>query len=306
MSSAEKVPKGCHDRDTMARQSCKTAPIQLRLEQAERPPTITKGKEMEITNNNGHEETPAEENEPLYPGEFESMKFMVADSLKKIQEMEEQATATREQHTADIRDMEAKAEREREEWVRTRDLAEHRHNERHERNEAQRERLQALLDEIRATDIGEAYEAKTNAEAQVTHANERAERARQIADQALTEKVRALASVEGGDDIHPEDPRVRHIWRRASRIASANGFCQEYDKIASGLGLPELEFDYSGDVSVRVSAYVSIPVSGQATREDIANNDIADQITTDDIIENLDRYTIEWEIDEVNVELEED
>ena len=268
--------------------------------------TITKGKKMDITNNNGHEETPAEENEPLYPGEFESMKFMVADSLKKIEEMEAQATATREQHTTDIREMEAKAEREREEWVRVRDLTEHRHNERHEREQAHRERLEKLLDEIRATDIGEAHQAKTEAEAMVTRANERVEQARRIADQALTEKVRALASVEGGENIHPEDPRVLHIWRKASRIASANGFCQEYDKIANGLGLPELEFDYSGDVGVRVSAYVNVPVSGRATREDIANNDIADQISTDDILENLDRFSVEWEIDEVNVEMEED
>jgi hypothetical protein len=107
--------------------------------------------------------------------------------------------------------------------------------------------------------------------------------------------------VNGSPDIEPKDPRVAHIWRKAARIATAAGFCTEYDRIADALGLPEVEFDYSGYVSVRVSAYVSVPVSGTATRQEIADGEVDWSIDNDDIVSELDGDSIEWEVDEVDI-----
>jgi hypothetical protein len=165
---------------------------------------------------------------------------------------------------------------------------------------------QARIDELLETEAGKAWVEVEEMKRQVTRAEEFAERYKGRMTQAESDRDRALASVAGGEDIHPADPRVAHIWRKASRLATANQFCSEYDKIAEALGLPEVKFDYSGYVSVRVSAYVSVPVSGTATRRQIADGDIADEVDTDDILQALDSSDIEYDIDEVNVEADDE
>lgn len=175
-----------------------------------------------------------------------------------------------------------------------------------ERWHAELQAKQERLDQVLATDQGTAYAEVEEMKRQVTRAEEFAERYKGRMTQAESDRDRALASVAGGEDIHPADPRVAHIWRKASRLATANQFCSEYDKIAEALGLPEVEFDYSGYVSVRVNAYVSVPVSGTATRRQIADGDIADEIDTDDILQALDSSDIEYDIDEVNVEADDE
>ena len=182
-----------------------------------------------------------------------------------------------------------------------------------ERMTTQRDRLYAELqakqdriDSLLETEAGKAWAEVEEMKRQVTRAEEFAERYKGRMTQAESDRDRALASVAGGEDIHAHDPRVAHIWRKASRLATANQFCSEYDKIAEALGLPEVEFDYSGYVSARVSAYVSVPVSGRATRRQIADGDIADEIDTDDILQALDSSDIEYDIDEVNVEADDE
>jgi multidrug efflux pump subunit AcrA (membrane-fusion protein) len=172
----------------------------------------------------------------------------------------------------------------------------------HAEVQAKQERIEALLE----TDQGKAWAEVEEMKRQVTRAEEFAERYRGRMTQAESDRDRALASVAGGEDIHPADPRVAHIWRKASRLASANQFCSEYDKIAEALGLPEIEFDYSGTVSVRVSGYVNVPVSGRATRQEIADHEIEPDISTDDILANLEHHSIDWEIDEIEVEADDD
>lgn len=182
-----------------------------------------------------------------------------------------------------------------------------------ERMTTQRDRLYAELqakqdriDSLLETEAGKAWAEVEEMKRQVTRAEEFAERYKGRMTQAESDRDRALASVAGGEDIHPGDPRVTHIWQKASRLATANQFCSEYDKIAEALGLPEVEFDYSGYVSARISAYVSVPVSGTATRRQIADGDIADEIDKDDILQALDSDQIEYEIDEVNVEADDE
>jgi hypothetical protein len=164
--------------------------------------------------------------------------------------------------------------------------------------QAKQERIEAIL----ATDQGTAYTEVEDMKRQVERAEERALRSDGRAHQAEQDRDRALESVAGGEDIHPSDPRVSHIWRKASRLATSAGFCSEYDKIADALGLPEVEFDYSGYVSVRVSAYVSVPVSGTATRREIADGEADWSISNSDILDEMDSDSIEWEVDEIEIE----
>jgi hypothetical protein len=168
--------------------------------------------------------------------------------------------------------------------------------------QAKQERIEAIL----ATDQGTAYTEVADMKRTAERAEERALRSDGRAHQAEQDRDRALASVAGGEDIHPSDPRVAHIWRKASRLATSAGFCSEYDKIADALGLPEVEFDYSGYVSVRVSGYVSVPVSGTATRTQISDAELDYDIDIDDILGELNSDTIEWDIDEVNIEADDE
>jgi multidrug efflux pump subunit AcrA (membrane-fusion protein) len=172
----------------------------------------------------------------------------------------------------------------------------------HAEVQAKQERIEALL----ATDQGQAYAEVEDMKRQIERANAQAERALERAREAESEKHKAWNSVQGAPDIHPHDPRVAHIWRKASRIATHAGFCTEYDRIADSLGIPEIEFDYSGHVSVRVSAYVSVPVSGTATRAQIADGEVDWEIDNDEIVAQLESDSIEWEVDEVDIEADDE
>jgi hypothetical protein len=236
---------------------------------------------MEITINNAHEETTSEERETALRAEVERL---TADLIASRESAHEQARAA-EARRDDLRTHYD----ERMTTLRDRLMGE---------VTAKQERLDALLE----TDQGKAYIEVEHMKREVERFTNRASEAQGRAIQAERDRDHALASVAGGEDIHPSDPRVAHIWRKASRLATSAGFCTEYDKIAEGLGIPEVEFDYSGYVSVRVSAYVSVPVSGTATRRDIADGDVEWSIDESDILEEMNSDTIEWEVDEVNIE----
>ena len=247
---------------------------------------------MEITNNNAHEEITSE-------NELEAMRTIAEQLRAEVERLTTDLMASRQSAHDEASAAEARRDELRAYWS--------------ERVETQRDRYHAelvakqeRLDQVLATDQGKAWAEVEEIKRQIERAVEETQRWRGLAQQAMSDRDKALASVEGQDDIHPHDPRVAHIWRKASRIATSNGFCTEYDKIADALGLPEVEFDYSGYVSVRVSAYVSVPVSGTATRRDIADGDIEYDIDPSDIINELDSDSIEWDIDEVNIEADDE
>lgn len=239
---------------------------------------------MDITNQNGHEEATPEEIEQALRAEVERLANELEQSREVAREEAERAEARRDELRA---------------------YYDERITTQRERLNAELQAKQDRLDAVLATDQGTAYAEVEDMKRRVAGAEERANRAEGRAQQAESDKARALASVDGGD-IHPDDPRVAHIWRKASRLATANQFCAEYDKIAEALGLPAVEFDYYGTVSVRVSGYVNVPVSGRATRQEIADHEIDPDISTDDILENLESGHIDWEIDEIEVEAEDD
>lgn len=166
------------------------------------------------------------------------------------------------------------------------------------------DRYQARISELTSVEQGEAILRMEQAEAKAERAQEMISDYRGRAQQAESDKARALASVEGHADIHPEDPRVLHIWKKAHRIASSEGFCTEYDKIADALGIPDIEQEYSGEVTVVFNGTVTIPVSGFASRADIANGDIEPDIDTSDILENVDSYNVEWTIESYDITAE--
>lgn len=171
-----------------------------------------------------------------------------------------------------------------------------------ERWQAEVNAKQERLDAILATDQGTAWTEVEHMKRQVEAWKAQAERADARALSAENDKAEALASVAGGDNIHPEDPRVLHIWEKAHRIASGAGFCSEYDRIAEALGIPDLEQEYSGYVEVSFSGTVSIPVSGTGTRRQIADGDIEPDIDTSEIVENIDTYSLDWSIDSFEIE----
>jgi hypothetical protein len=163
---------------------------------------------------------------------------------------------------------------------------------------AKQERLDALL----ATDQGEAYAEIEQMKRQVEAWKAQAERAEERTTRAEADKAEALASVAGGDNIHPDDPRVLHIWEKAHRIATGAGFCSEYDRIAEALGVPDLEQDYEGYAEVHFSGTVSVPISGRASRREIADGEVHADLDRSDIIEAIDTYDMDFSIETIEIE----
>jgi hypothetical protein len=240
---------------------------------------------MEITINNAHEETTSEERETALRAEVERLTADLIASRESAHEESRAAEARRD-------DLRTHYD-ERMTTLRDRLMGE---------VQAKQERLEDLL----GTEQGQAWAEVESMKREVERMTARAELALERAKQAEEEKNRAWESVNGSQDIDPKDPRVAHIWRKASRIATSAGFCTEYDRIADALGLPEVEFDYYGTVSVRMSAYVSVPVSGTATRAQIADSEVDWEIDNDAILENLSSHAIEWEVDEVEIEADDE
>jgi hypothetical protein len=244
-----------------------------------------KGKTMEITLNNAHEEATEAELEMV----------LRAEVTRLANELEQSREVAREE-----------AERAENRRIELKDYFEERMSAQRDRFIGEVQAKQERIDAMMETDQGKAYAEVEDMKRQVERASAQVERALERAKHAEAEKERAWESVNGSLDIDPKDPRVAHIWRKAARIATGAGFCTEYDRIADALGLPEVEFDYSGYVSVRVTAYVSVPVSGTATRQEIADGEVDWSIDNDDIVSELDGDSIEWEVDEVEISASDD
>jgi chaperonin cofactor prefoldin len=120
-----------------------------------------------------------------------------------------------------------------------------------------------------------------------------------IRERQMAEVSRTMSDISH----HPADPRFSEVWERATRLAQQHDLCSEYDGIAREFDIPtDHEFDYEGYVTVRFSGYASIPVDGRATRLAIQDGDVAyGSIDTSDILENVDHYNIDWEIDETDI-----
>jgi hypothetical protein len=245
---------------------------------------------MEITLNNGHEEIATD---GFGPSEMvQALQITVNDLTAQLEQSRE--VAREEAERAENRRIELK------------DYFEERMTTQRERYAGEIQAKQERIDAMLQTDQGIAYAEVEDMKRQVERATAQVERALLREKEAEASAERAWASVNGSPDIEPKDPRVAHIWRKAARIATGAGFCTEYDRIADALGLPEVEFDYSGYVSVRVTAYVSVPVSGTATRQEIADGEVDWSIDNDDIVSELDGDSIEWEVDEVEISASDD
>jgi hypothetical protein len=120
-----------------------------------------------------------------------------------------------------------------------------------------------------------------------------------IRERIMAEVSRTMSDISH----HPADPRFSEVWERATRLAQEYDLCSEYDGIAREFDIPtDHQFEYEGYISVRFSGYASIPVNGTATRAEIQDGDVAwGQIDTDDILENVDRYNVDWEVDETDI-----
>ena len=104
---------------------------------------------------------------------------------------------------------------------------------------------------------------------------------------------------------HPRDPRFSEVWQNATRLAQEKDLCGEYDAIAREFDIPtDHQFEYEGYVTVRYSGYATIPVGGTATRAEIQDGDVAyGNIDGSDILEHIDSYDLEFEVDETDISL---
>jgi len=175
-------------------------------------------------------------------------------------------------------------------------------------NQERYQEQQEIINAIRNTDQGQARVDLDNANKRVETYAQQVMDYRGRMEQAESEKRRALASAEGGP-IHPEDHRVMHIWEKASRIASSQGYCNEYETIAESLGIPSVAIEWSGVAEVEVTMRISVASSGEADRADIASNEVDFGIDSEAVIEaikdqidNLSHYDFEWEMGSMEIE----
>lgn len=120
-----------------------------------------------------------------------------------------------------------------------------------------------------------------------------------IRERQMNEVARTMQDL----NYHPRDPRFSEVWERATKLAQENDLCSEYDSIASEFDIPtDHQFEYEGYITVRFSGYASIPVNGSATRREIQDGDVAySSIDTSDVLENVDHYNVDWEVDETDI-----
>lgn len=125
-----------------------------------------------------------------------------------------------------------------------------------------------------------------------------------------SDEIRRRQNLEAKDTMreinhHPRDPRFSEVWQATTKLAQERDLCGEYDSIAQELEIPtDHVLEYEGHVTMRFSGYVSIPVSGTATREQIQNGDVAHgNIDATDIVEHIDSYDLEYEVDETDITL---
>lgn len=102
---------------------------------------------------------------------------------------------------------------------------------------------------------------------------------------------------------HPRDPRFSEVWEKATRFAQERDLCGEYDSIAREFDIPtDHQMEYEGYVTVQISAEVSVPVGGTATRAEIQDGDVAyGNIDASDILEHIDSYNVEFEVIETDI-----
>jgi len=231
--------------------------------------------------------------------EIEALQRTIEAQRENIEAMTAERASQHENAQARITNLEDAIKANRDEY---RDSALHIRDRREAREAELLERIETLTNTEQGTAVEQMRQAELRAERSANDVTE----ARGLQRQAESDRDRALASVADGDEIHPADPRVAHIWRKASRIATARGYCSEYDAIAEALNLPEVELDYSGTITVRVNAFVNVPVSGTDTRRNIANGDVEWSIDNSDILDNLNSDNLDWEVDEVEIECEDD
>lgn len=88
-------------------------------------------------------------------------------------------------------------------------------------------------------------------------------------------------------DSHPADPRLSDGWRKIWATAKEADLCEIFDTLALALGVPEQSFTKSGVITVSFYATANVYVDG------VDPDDVGDAVSLDDLMENIDRYTID-------------
>jgi len=113
---------------------------------------------------------------------------------------------------------------------------------------------------------------------------------------AATEKMDHLSREQITDG---SDPRLVAFWSSAEETANDEGYCAEYDRLAEALGGPRREREY--EVTVEVTATITLYKTVTARDEDDAASDAFDEVEEDDVVDAARLGRIEWEVTETSV-----
>jgi len=80
-------------------------------------------------------------------------------------------------------------------------------------------------------------------------------------------------------ELHPRDPRFHEFWKQVTINATQEHLCPEFDKLANMFGIPtDMELEYEGWVTMDGSFSARQFVTGTATRAEILDGDISDEV----------------------------
>lgn len=118
-------------------------------------------------------------------------------------------------------------------------------------------------------------------------------------------EARTLAQIESlrSEQIKGSDNRLAEFWQEAKDIATREGFCTEYDRLAEELGGPRRSYDYAVDVEVTLTTRITVSVSARDTDEAISEVEGWDESEILDYAYSslTDYYSVEgWVVQDVN------
>lgn len=109
------------------------------------------------------------------------------------------------------------------------------------------------------------------------------------------DRLRTELDVARGEQITDgSDERLAAFWNRAERIATAAGFCEEYDRIAEGLNGPRRERDWEVrlEVTVTLTTYQTITARDLDTAIEEAEQNLSLGVIVDEIRAQEPAYTV--------------
>lgn len=105
-----------------------------------------------------------------------------------------------------------------------------------------------------------------------------------------------LTEARDGQIRDGSDHRLEHFWDKVERVATAAGFCDEYDRIAEAMGGPRREREFQTQITISLDVTISDYVD--ARDEDSAIDHAEGSIDIDTIVDAIRSQVPDWTISE--------